>query len=45
MNGQLVKTVTNKFEEISIAELESAVYLLKMYGQNASTQTSRLVKQ
>ncbi|WP_422105671.1 T9SS type A sorting domain-containing protein [Winogradskyella sp.] len=43
--GQLVKTVTNKFNEISIAELESAVYLLKVYGQNSSTQTFKLVKQ
>ncbi|WP_353780248.1 T9SS type A sorting domain-containing protein [Winogradskyella sp. 3972H.M.0a.05] len=45
MNGQLVKTVTNKFEEISIEELEVAVYILKVYGNKTGDRTFRLVKQ
>ncbi|WP_353780238.1 T9SS type A sorting domain-containing protein [Winogradskyella sp. 3972H.M.0a.05] len=45
INGQLVKTIESQFEKITITELESAVYILKVYGNNMGDKTMRLVKQ
>lgn len=44
LNGKLVKTVESDFQEISIEELEAAVYLIKIYGEGVVDQTLRLVK-
>ncbi|WP_353779574.1 T9SS type A sorting domain-containing protein [Winogradskyella sp. 3972H.M.0a.05] len=44
LSGQLIKTVTRDFNEISISELETSVYIMRLYGEDASIQTLRLIK-
>jgi hypothetical protein len=43
INGQLVNTINNGFDEIDISGLESAVYFVKLYSDKAS-KTMKLVK-
>jgi len=43
INGQLVKTVTSKLDQIDISNLESAIYLVKLYSDTGS-KTMKLVK-
>ncbi|MEM9679374.1 MAG: T9SS type A sorting domain-containing protein [Bacteroidota bacterium] len=44
INGQLVKTITNKLEAIDIEELEAAMYMVKLYSGN-NTATLKLIKE
>ncbi len=44
INGQLVKTVESEFDKISISELETSVYILKIYGDEIRSKTLKLVK-
>ena len=43
INGQLVHKITNRFNQIDISNLESAVYLVKLYS-NTGSKTMKLVK-
>ncbi len=43
INNQLVKTLTSKLDQIDISNLESAVYLVKLYN-DAGSKTMKLIK-
>ncbi|WP_353780058.1 T9SS type A sorting domain-containing protein [Winogradskyella sp. 3972H.M.0a.05] len=44
LNGQLIKTIKGDFEKISIDDLKASVYIIKLYGDDMSGITLRLIK-
>ena len=44
ISGQLIKAVETGFDNISIEDLEAAVYIVKIYGDETKNKTLRLVK-
>lgn len=44
INGRLIKTIDSNFDKINVSQLETAVYLLKVYTSEGTT-VKRLIKQ